>query len=110
MAKTVPRSQPGPTEPTSDQRSPEELIARYVQEDPNGRGRHRAYVVVGDRTWTPIWVLAGYLRHGSSAAQAAAAYDLPEEAVLAAFAYYDRHRALFDAWLLLNEQSSTPTP
>jgi hypothetical protein len=80
------------------------LIARHVQEDPNGRSRHRSYVVVDDDTSAPIWVLAGYLRHGASAAQAAADYALPHEAVTAAFLYYARHHDVFDAWLLLNEQ------
>ena len=110
MTETVPRAQPGPNEPTDTRPSAEELISRYVQEDPNGRGHHRAYVVVDDRTWAPIWVLAGYLRHGSTSAQAATDYDLPEEAVLAAFAYYDRHRAVIDAWLLLNERSLPSMP
>ena len=87
--------------------SADALIARYVREDPNGRGRHRAYVVVEDELRAPIWVLAGYVRHNATAAQAAADYDLPHEAVTAAFLYYARHHAVFDAWLILNEQRQT---
>lgn len=67
-------------------------------------GRHRARVIVGDAA-VPVWVLAGYVRHGGTAAQAAADFDLPDEAVVAALAYHERHRSVIEAWLTLNEQS-----
>ena len=85
----------------------EALIARYIEEDPNGMGRHRARVIVGEAS-IPIWVLAGYIRYGGTVTQAAADYALPEEAVSASLAFYARHRSVIDAWLTLNEESFNP--
>jgi hypothetical protein len=107
MADTPPRTRRQSEAVSDEPATVDDLIARYVQEDPNGMGRHRARVVVDDHTWAPVWVLAGYLRYGGTPEQAAADYGLPEDAVAAALAYYDRHRAVIDAWLLLNEQSGT---
>lgn len=107
MTETATGTERDRVEVDDDAPSADALIDRYVQEDPNGRGRHRAYVVVDDQTWAPIWVLAGYLRHGATAAQAAADYELPHEAVTAAFLYYARHHEVFDAWLILNEQADS---
>jgi hypothetical protein len=84
-----------------DEAVAEGLIRRYVQLD--RRGRHRAYVVWDDG-YVPIWPLAGYLRYGGTVEQAAADYHLPLEVAMAAIAYYQRNRDLFDAWLLLNEE------
>lgn len=104
MTKTADRTERERSELGANGPSADALIARYIREDPNGRGRHRAYVAVDDELRAPIWVLAGYLRYDATAAQAAADYDLPHEAVTAAFLYYARHHDVFDAWLLLNEQ------
>lgn len=107
VTETAVGAEPDRSEFLDEGPSADALIARYVREDPNGRGRHRAYVVVDDELRAPIWVLAGYVRHGATAVQAAADYDLPHAAVTAAFLYYGRHHDVFDAWLLLNEQGRT---
>lgn len=79
------------------------LVARYVEEDPDRPGP--AHARLAD-SGVPIWALIGYLRaatHGD-AAQAAADYRVPVEAVRAAVAYYDRtcNRSLIDALIALN--------
>jgi uncharacterized protein (DUF433 family) len=42
---------------------------------------------------TPVWVIIGYYLGGHSRAQIATGFDLTEEEVQAAFAYYERHEA-----------------
>ena len=109
MAGTAQRPVHGPDR-TPDEGDDDRLIDRFITEDPHGRGFHRAYVVVDDQTWVPVWVLAGYLRYGGTAAQAATDYALPREAVEAGFAYYRRHRDVLDSWLTLNDQRAVPGP
>jgi uncharacterized protein (DUF433 family) len=81
----------------------EELIARYIDADARrGRGlsdaRLREY-------GTPVWALIGYLRAvGGDIDRVASDYEIPREAVEAALAYYERHKALIDARLLLNAE------
>jgi uncharacterized protein (DUF433 family) len=55
----------------------------------------------------PIWALVGD-RHAADGdlGEIAAAYDLPLDAVLAAFAYYARHRAAINARIVANAFAS----
>jgi uncharacterized protein (DUF433 family) len=79
------------------------LIDHYIELDPHrpgsGEARLKEYGV-------PVWALVGHMNavHGQ-VAQVAEDYDLPYEAVEAALAYYDRHRAAIDARLQANAAS-----
>jgi uncharacterized protein (DUF433 family) len=86
-----------PDEGTSDA-----LIARYVRRDSQNPGRHSARVETEDVA-PHVWALIGHLRGGGGIAQTAADYGLPEDAVLAAVAFYAKHRPYIDAVLLINE-------
>lgn len=78
----------------------DELIAKYVEVDP-WRGLHKAWLA---DSGVPVWALVGSLpAAGDDLVEVASAYDVPLEAAEAAMAYYRRHKALIDAWLLLNE-------
>lgn len=51
----------------------------------------------------PVWaIVAALFPDLSNKAQVAADYQISEEAIDAAWAYYQQHRAAIDAWLLLN--------
>jgi uncharacterized protein (DUF433 family) len=74
--------------------SDQELIDRYIEPDPYdpgpGRVRVRRYDV-------PVWLLVAHHQAVRGDADlVASAYDLPREAVDAAFAYYRRHQASID--------------
>jgi hypothetical protein len=77
-----------------------ELIARYVREDPDRPGPlHARLKESGEK----VWLLIAYL-HGPAKGdigQTARDYELPEEAVRAADAYYRRHKALINARIAL---------
>ena len=50
-----------------------------------------------------IWALIGYLRGtNGDIDRVAADYEIPREAVEAAIAYYERHRALLDHRIAIN--------
>lgn len=85
-----------------DDQAAEALIARYVQQDRNRPENDRARVVVGD-VGVPVWALIGHLRGVDGPAQVATDYALSLEAVVAALAYYDRHRLLIDHRLDIND-------
>jgi uncharacterized protein (DUF433 family) len=73
----------------------EELISQHVERHPIKRGIADARL---REFGTPIWALAGYyLGMGCDIERVAADYDLPIEAVVAALAYYRRHKAVIDA-------------
>lgn len=78
------------------------LIARYIQRDPNRLGRDLARTGTEQGT-VAVWVVISYLK-GAEIPEVATAYDVPEEAIVAAIAYYRRHRALIDARLLLQHE------
>jgi hypothetical protein len=83
------------------------LIATYIAQHPNRSGRHEAHSVT-DTGWAQVWRLIPYLRT-TSVSEVEEAYRLSEEAVIAAIAYYGRHRQLFDAKLLLYaEEEANP--
>lgn len=76
----------------------DELIARWLEPDPL-RGGKAEFRVVGHGVH--VWALAGYFRteNGPTAVyidEAARAYELPREAVLAALAFYRRYRVIVD--------------
>jgi hypothetical protein len=85
-----------------DERTGNELIARYIRAGANGGGRHDARVKAG-LSGAPVWALIGDLRGGGGIPGTAQGYNLPEEAVVAAVAFYAKHRPYIDAWLLINE-------
>lgn len=85
-----------------DEATGDRLIERYVRPDAHRPGLDRARVVVGRRS-VPIWAVIGNLRGGGGIGETGDAYDLPEEAVAAAVAYYARHRRLIDHRLAVND-------
>jgi uncharacterized protein (DUF433 family) len=78
------------------------LIDQWIVPDPYVPGRHNA-VFRGGRThlWSVLATLEG---SGGDVAEAAKAHGLPDEAVLAAIEYRERHRQLFDAAELLRDE------
>ncbi|MGH2584285.1 MAG: DUF433 domain-containing protein [Dehalococcoidia bacterium] len=84
----------------------EDLIARYIEENPAKPGPADARLV---GYGVPVWALIGYLPAvGNRARQVAADYDLPLEAVEAALAFYGRHQAVIDARIAANRVAATP--
>ena len=78
----------------------EDLIARYIEENPDKPGIANARLI---EEGVPVWALIGYLPAvDGSAEQVAADYDIPLEAVEAALAYYEAHRSLIDARIEAN--------
>ena len=79
------------------------LIECHIEADPHrlgpGEARLKAFGV-------PVWALVGHMNavHGERK-RVAEDYEVPEEAVSAALAYYDQHRAAIDARLLANAAS-----
>ncbi len=80
----------------------DELIERHIVPDPQKSGRAHARV---QPSQVSVWVLVGALNRGDTPEQIAADYDLLPEEMLAAQAYYRRHRDLFDAYLLLERDA-----
>ncbi len=76
------------------------LIAQYIESNPHRPGREEARL----RDYgVAVWALIGYLPAvGHDVNQVAHDYGVPPEAVEAARAYYQRHRALIDARIAAN--------
>ena len=78
-----------------------ELIARYIKPHPSDRGR--AYA------WFPAYghsvaaIVRALRSRGGDVNETAADWEMPEEAVRAAIAFYRRHRALIDARILIED-------
>lgn len=89
---------------TIDQQTADRLIARYIKPDPDHSGRHEARVVT-DLASPSVWIIISYLQGGYDVAYVADGYDLTDEAVTAAIAFYQRYRELIDAKLLLQNES-----
>ncbi len=85
----------------------DELINQYIDQESTATGPADARIA-----GVHVWALIGYLRaNGEQAEQAATDYDLPPEAIEAARAYYQRHRAAIDARLTLHASFfGTPAP
>lgn len=82
----------------------DELIARYIEENPWHPGPADVRLA---ESGVPVWALAGqHLAAAGDAAQLAADFAVPCEAVEAALAYYRRHRAVIDARLALNRPAA----
>lgn len=76
------------------------LIEKYIVEDPHRPGAAGARVVEYD---VPVWALIGYLRAAKGDVwRVATDYGISVDAVRAAEAYYQRHRAALDARLTAN--------
>jgi uncharacterized protein (DUF433 family) len=79
----------------------QELIDRWIEPGPADLGPQEARLAGYGVT---VWSLIAYLRiAGDDLARAASDYDLPLDAVRAAWAYYDVHQDLIDARIALNE-------
>ena len=78
----------------------EQLITQYIELNPHRPGLSEARL---KDYGVAVWALIGYLQaaHGDHA-RVAADYDVPQEAVEAAIAYYERHRPLIDTRLDTN--------
>ncbi len=82
------------------QEQPQQLIARWIEPHPWKRSvadaRLKDYKIA-------VWALIGGLRmRGGDIAQAAEDYRIPREAMEAALAYYQQHRAVIDDRLVAN--------
>lgn len=72
------------------------LIARYIERNPDKPGVYDARL---NPYGVSVWVIVSRfeaVNHGDLD-EAAADYDIPREAVEAALAYYERHKAAIDA-------------
>lgn len=87
--------------PIPDDRA-EHLIAQHIYQDPRHPGRHEAQIETASSR-PRIWALIRYLQ-AADAAEVAAAYDLSPEEIEAVVAYYQRHRGLIDAKVLLEDE------
>ena len=78
------------------------VLAEMIEQDPDKPGRHNArFKEYGTHLWA---VLGGLRRTGGNVAVVAQEWRIPEEAVRAAIRYYERHRELFDAYFLLDDE------
>lgn len=83
-----------------DRRVDDELIRQYVEENPVRPGADDVRIV---GYYVPVWALIGqYLATGKDREALAAAYELPQEAVDAALAYYRRFKPVIDARIAAN--------
>ena len=78
----------------------DELVERFIELDPWRPGKANALL---KPYGVPVWALAGYFQQGEPRiSQAARDYDLPDEVVRAALAFYRRHRAIIDDRIMAN--------
>jgi uncharacterized protein (DUF433 family) len=84
MAETASRPRWRIDAPAVDEATAEAPIAKHIEPNPHRRGRHHARIA---GRGVAVWALIGYLRD-ATVAETARDYELPEEAVLAAIAYY----------------------
>lgn len=76
------------------------LISLYVEDKPYRSGATDAYL---KESGVSVWAVVGYWRAvGKNVATTSGDYDLPEEAVEAALAYYGRHKQEIDARIAAN--------
>jgi uncharacterized protein (DUF433 family) len=76
-------------------------ITQYIELNPQRPGLDEAWL---KDYGVAVWALIGYLHAADGdVARVAAAYDVPQEAVEAAIAYYDQHRALIDTRIAAND-------
>lgn len=78
------------------------LIDKYIEPHPAKPGFSNSRVNVRG---VPVWALIGWLADDySNAKQVAKDYAIPYEAMEAAIAFYERHKAVIDARLMLNRE------
>ncbi|MBI3972820.1 MAG: hypothetical protein HY332_16205 [Chloroflexi bacterium] len=78
----------------------EALINQYIEESPYYPGKADARL---REHGVPVWALIGHAQAiNGDASQVAHDYDLPPEAVEAAFAFYRRYKAIIDDRLAAN--------
>jgi hypothetical protein len=82
----------------------EALIAKHIRRNYYRPGRHEARAVDERGGGPSIWRLLRVLRV-EDVDEVAEGYALPRESVLAAIAFYRRHRQLFDAKILIEEDA-----
>jgi len=79
------------------------LIEQYIEPHPSKPGISNARLTT-DRH-VPVWALIGHIDVvDGDVDQVARDYGVPREAVDAALAYYQRHKASIDARLVLNRE------
>ena len=77
-----------------------DLVQQYIREDPEWPGAAEARIA---GYGVPVWALIGYYRAvNGDLSRVATDYDLPEDAVRAALAYYREHQKELDARLMAN--------
>ncbi len=78
----------------------QDLVQRYVEKNPHRPGTANARIV---GYGVPVWALIAQLDAvGGSVDRVAEGYAVPREAVLAALAYYRRHKSTIDARIAAN--------
>ncbi len=78
----------------------DEHITQYIELNPHYPGIAEARL---KRYGVAVWALIGQLpARGNDLAQVARDYDVPVEAVEAAYAYYQRHRPVIDDRIAAN--------
>jgi len=76
------------------------LIAQYIEPNPHRPGADEVRI---RGTGVPVWALIGQFEAtGRDRQRTATAYRLPVEALDAALAYYERHRAVIRARIAAN--------
>ena len=78
----------------------DELIARYVRPHPIGHGR--AYAVIADGPSVSA-IIRHVMVEDTDVAKTAKSWHMPEDAVRAALAFYQRHEPYFEARILLED-------
>ena len=89
-------------EETTEHLTDQELIDRYIDDNPPFESPERARV---NETGVPVAALIMYWEGIPDIQEVARAYDLTPIAVEAALAYYARHRDLIDARNLLDRSA-----
>jgi len=91
------------TPPTDEDRA---ALDRLIDPGPPSSGRDEARLA---GYGMPVWVIIAYLQGpDGGVARTASAFHVPESAVRAAIHYYDKHRAVIDARIVLNSSGNEP--
>lgn len=90
----------GPRSGTPPKQDDDSIISLYIEKKPYASGRTDAYL---KDSGVPVWAIVGHWKAvGKSVTTASGDYEIPESAVEAALAYYDRHQTEIDARLAEN--------
>ncbi|MGI8913925.1 MAG: hypothetical protein ACR2JY_09150 [Chloroflexota bacterium] len=80
--------------------SEDELIRRHIEQDPWHPGPDGARLIL---VGVHVWAIVGYLdAFKGDVAAVARNYDVPQEAILAALAYYRQNKCVIDARIAAN--------